>query len=322
MEVVRNIHRIEVPLGERLIYLYLLTGGERTLLVDTGLDASPRDYVVPYLDSLDMQPEQIDYVLITHADFDHQGGNSSMRELAPNALFMCHLLDRAQIESIDRVIEERYSEFQADHGIDETDESKAWIRANNRSDVPIDIALTGGEIIRLGADWEVEALHTPGHSCGHVSLYDRRNRTAIIADATLYHCVPTKTGAPAFPPTYRYVDTYLATMHRFQGMLIDTLLTSHYAMDLRGPAVQEFLGESRAFVDRVDAVVCEALQSADTPCTTRELIDVLSPLLGEWPAASGIYLVFPLVGHLERLREHGRVTTERRGDVLVWRWKG
>jgi len=37
-EVAHGIHRVEAPLGDRYVCLYLLAGEEAALLVDTGLD--------------------------------------------------------------------------------------------------------------------------------------------------------------------------------------------------------------------------------------------------------------------------------------------
>jgi glyoxylase-like metal-dependent hydrolase (beta-lactamase superfamily II) len=102
MECARGIHRVEAPLGDRIVCLFLLVGEDRTLLVDTGIDETPRASLVPYLSELAIGPERIDYVLITHADLDHQGGNAALRELAPSATFLCHELDRPLIESTDR----------------------------------------------------------------------------------------------------------------------------------------------------------------------------------------------------------------------------
>ncbi|HEY3018616.1 MAG TPA: MBL fold metallo-hydrolase [Solirubrobacteraceae bacterium] len=320
MEVAPGIHRIEAPLGDRFVALYLLAGEESTLLVDTGLDETPRSVLLPYLGGAGIDPRRVRYVLTTHADFDHTGGNASFREIAPEAVTLCHWLDRPLVESIERMIADRYGEFAADHGIDDSEETKSWIRANARH-VPVDVALAGGEEIRLGPDWRVEVLHTPGHSRGHLSVHDPRSRSVVIADTTLWNAVLTRDGAPAFPPTYRYVDTYLASLHRLQGMEIETLLTSHYPV-FRGAAVAEFLGESRAFVDRVDASLREELSRAGTARTTRDLIESLGPRLGTWPAAAGVYLVFPLVGHLERLLQYGRVAAERRDRFVAWRWLG
>ncbi len=319
MEVAPGIHRIEAPLGERFVAMYLLVGDECALLLDTGLDKMPDEYVAPYLAQIGVPASKIRYVINSHADFDHTAGNASAKALAPNAIFMCHRLDQAMVEDIERMISDRYGEFAVDHGIDETEESKQFIRDSSRH-VPIDIALSGGERIRLGADWTVEVLHTPGHSRGHLTIHDPRSATLIICDATLWNAVLFKNGKPAFPPTYRYVDTYLATMQRFAGMQPKMILTSHYPI-YTGAGIDEFLAESRAYVDRVDQALLDAIGNAATPPTLRELTEQLGPILGEWPAAASLYLVHPFQGHLERLVQYGWVETSRRDGLMTYRLK-
>lgn len=320
MEVVPGIHRIEVPLGERILCLYLLVGRERMLLVDTGSSQTPREHLVPYLESIGRSTRQIDYVVITHSDWDHQGGIVSLREVAPHALLMCHPLDRPLIESIDQLIEKRYGEFQEEHKIDESAEAKIWIRQNNQSEAPIDLTLTGGETLLLEDNWRIQMWHTPGHSLGHLSLYDIRNRAAIIADAALWNCVPTRDGNPSLPPTYRYVESYLSTIRALSRTPIDSLLTAHYPV-LRGPEVLDFLGESRNFADRLGSMLRRELSLAKGACTTRQLIEALSPHLGGWPTEAGIYLVFPVMGHLEELERLGRIEKIRCEGTVQWLWK-
>jgi glyoxylase-like metal-dependent hydrolase (beta-lactamase superfamily II) len=317
MEVAPGIHRIETPLGNRVLCVFLFAGDEHMLLVDTGLDATPRAAIIPYIEAAGLEVRRMRYVLTTHADFDHMGGNAALREIAPTVIFMCHELDRPMIEDVDRLIAQNYSQFRVDHGIDESDDAKAAIRANARG-VPIDLSLAGGERLRLGADWTVEILHTPGHTRGHLSVYDPRSLTAVITDTALWHGLVTAEGAPAFPPTYRFVDAYVASTQRLQGLRINTLLTSHYPVQA-GAVVQEFLAETRTYVDRVDAALRDELRRGGAVKTTRELIDALGPRLGEW--ADNTYLVYPLVGHLERLQHYGPVEATRQDGLVVWRWR-
>lgn len=317
MEVAPRIHRIEAPFMGRFVCLYLLTGDRHALLIDTGTDAMPQQVLAPYLKRIGLDPARIRYVLNSHCDFDHVAGNGAVRELCPDAVFMCHALDRAMTEDIEAMIRDRYCEFEADHGISDGDEAKQFVRANSRT-IPMDLLLRGGESLRLGEDWWVEVLHTPGHSHGHVSVLDESSRSLILCDATLYNAVLLADGKPAFPPTYRYVDTYVATMERFMGLQVEALLTSHYPV-YRGTAVAEFLGESRAFVDRVDAALARELQGGTR--TLKELTESLSPRLGEWPETSAPFLAYPLLGHLERMVQYGLAQTGRRDGRLTYRWK-
>ena len=318
MEIVAGIHRLEVPLGDRFVCIFLLIGSKGVLVLDTGMDDTPAQNIAAYLEALGIPPTRVIYAINSHADIDHTGGNLSLREIAPNAVFMCHELDRPMVEDLDLMITARYSQFAADHAIDDAKEAKAWMRANARH-CPIDLGLSGGETIHLGDDWRIDILLTPGHTRGHITLYDRRSRTALISDAALWNGLLTTNGQPAFPPTYRYVETYLSTIHMLQSLPIDTLLTGHYPV-YQGADIAEFLGESRSYVDRVERTLIEFLQSAQEPQSLRELIAALRSKLGEWPEGAEILLDFPLTGHLERLIHMRKVRTGRRDNLLVYSW--
>jgi glyoxylase-like metal-dependent hydrolase (beta-lactamase superfamily II) len=317
MEIAPGIHRIIAPLGERFNAIYLFIGSQAALIVDTGLHPDPRATIVPYLDAIELDRSRVRYIVNTHGDFDHMGGNAAIHELLPDALLMCGEEDRLLVEDVERMIAERYGEFAVEHGLDDSDETKAWIRDNAKA-VPIDIGLSGGERVHLGDGWNLEILHTPGHSLGSISVWDPRSRSLAIGDAVLWNAVLLATGEPAFPPTYRYVAPYLATIERLQGMAIERLLTGHYPL-YEGSAVAEFLDGSRAYVDRVDEALLAELRDA-APVTLAELTVSLGPVLGDWPAAANQYLCYPLLGHLERLERQGVATrTASSGKEVAWR---
>ena len=318
MEITPGIHRIVAPLGERFNAIYLFRGTRASLIVDTGLVADPAGSIAPYASAIGLQPSDVRYIVNTHGDFDHMGGNAAMRALFPEALLMCGEEDRALVEDVDRMIAERYGEFALDHGLDDTDETKAWIREQAQA-VPVDVGLTGGERIRLADDWHVEILHTPGHSLGSVSVWDARSGSLAIGDAVLGSAVLLADGAAAFPPTYRFVESYAATIQRLQGMPVERLMTSHYPLYEGRAAVAGFLDESRAYVDRVDAALRDELATGGT-LTLAKLTRRLGATLGDWPEPAGQYLCYPLLGHLERLERRGRATRIRElGREVAWR---
>ena len=56
MEIAPGIHRIVAPLGERFVAVYLLVENGDALLIDTGMDDTPRTYITPYLDQIGLAP--------------------------------------------------------------------------------------------------------------------------------------------------------------------------------------------------------------------------------------------------------------------------
>lgn len=312
-----GIHIIESALGDRIMRQFLLAGDCGALLVNTGLHSTPFEHIVPYVESIGLDPSEVRYVLTSHSDFDHQGGNIAARKLFPRALFLCHDLDRTLIESTDLLIEERYGEFRVEHGIEDAPETSAWIRSVSRSETPIDIALKDKAHIRLGAGWMVEVLHTPGHSQGHLSIWDQRSQTAIIADAVLWRYLPTRDGKPAFPPTYRYVRPYRQTITRLRELKPAHLLTSHYPVK-SGAQVDTFFAESLDFADRFEERVYREIVESYSALTAQDLIERLSPRLGEWPPSAAQCLIYPLIGHLESLEKSGLIEAHRDKAFVTW----
>jgi glyoxylase-like metal-dependent hydrolase (beta-lactamase superfamily II) len=142
-EVAPGITRIESVLGPRPFSQYLLRD-ERSLLVDTGVKETPAEVLLPALGGL-----QPDIVLISHADVDHFGGNSAIREAAPCAVFCAHVADVPWIEDRELIMRERYGWYEA-YGVGYPEETVSWLRNAMGPDVPIDLQLRGGEVFRLG----------------------------------------------------------------------------------------------------------------------------------------------------------------------------
>src|ERR1700681_418303 len=106
-------------------------------------------------------------------------------------------------------------------------------------------------------------------------------------------------GRPAFPPTYRYVESYLATISRCEALRPELLLTAHYPT-MPSDAASDFLARSRMFVEKVDEVVLDELDRAGvTGLTLHDLLARANPRLGSWPSdANEGGLGFPVVGYL------------------------
>ncbi len=313
-EVAPGIHRIEGPLGDRYVATYLVVGEDAALLVDTGVDATPRGSILPYLDQIGLPAERLRWVVVTHCDVDHMGGNAAAREVLPAAAFVAGARDVELIEDVDAIVTRRYSEFASDHGIDIDDGFKSWCREVARA-TRIDVAVEGGFEIRLGGR-TVEVFATPGHSPGSISVWNAATRSAIIGDAVLGATIRTAAGEPAFPPTYRDVAPYRATIAALARRSPAWLLASHEPV-MDAAAAKSFLAGSLDYTGRLEDAALSALGEAVEPCTTNDLIERLAPLMGAWPRDAWMFLANGLVGHLEAAVEDGRVRTVA-GTPMRW----
>jgi len=279
MEILPGIHRIESDLGERFMCQYLLTGEDRKILVDTGLAGTPEAVIVPYLEGIGLSIEDVDEVLISHADVDHCGGNRALKGMKPSLRFLCGETDRAWIENRELMMAEIYR-WSEPYGFGPDGESVEWLRTELGGDSPVDTGLRGGETLRLGPDWRIEVLHLPGHTPGHLGLWDERSGAAIIIDAALEQGIYDREGTLLQPPRYFGAAAYRATIRRLRALNPEHLLTAHYP-PMQGGEVIGFLDRSLEFTDRVEEVVREGLRSGVTDLW--ELTRLADERLGPYP---------------------------------------
>ena len=315
MQLRPGLHRIPAPLGERFIALYLLEGPAGILLWDTGIASSITDTLLPYLAANAIPRERIRWAVNSHCDFDHTGGNAALLAAVPKVEFYAGADDVALTTDLQSLIDERYGEFRELDGFDDPPETTAYIRgvAHLVGDVR---PLHGGEAFDLG-DRVIEVLHTPGHSDGHLSLWDSERSALLIADAALGDTVPTAGGAPAFPPTYRDTDPYLASLRRFRRLDPELLLTAHYPV-YEGESVGAFLDLSERYTDMLDDAIAGVLDDGGA-YSTLELIHRIASAVGPWPLSAAEYLIFPVTGNLERMQRLGTVVVGDRDGRRTWR---
>ena len=222
----------------------------------------------------------------------------------PNALICCGERDRPMIEDLQIMIDDRYNEFAHDHGFAESQEAVDFIRTV-AFESKVDIGFAGNERIDLGGRM-VEILHTPGHSWGHLSVLDEQTGAVIIGDAVLGESVLLADGAPAFPPTYRFVEAYRSTIRLLKAYKPSEVLTSHYPR-YKGQLGLDFLDLSLAYTDRIEKICFETIQEVAKPITMLELIEIAHTRMGPWPDPAYKYLVYPVLGHLEVLESYGKI---------------
>jgi glyoxylase-like metal-dependent hydrolase (beta-lactamase superfamily II) len=276
-EVAPGIYRAESDIGPRFVAQYLLVGQERVVLVDTGLASTPDEALLPALEQVGAAP---DLIMISHADLDHCGGNRRMRERYPRAVFASHELDRRWIESNAAMLAENYL-WHEPYGLDEPDDQgRRQMLAQLGGDAPIDLGLRGGETIRLEPARRLEVLHLPGHSPGHIGLWDPQHRVAIIIDAVLYDGIYDRAGTKLIPPRYYDAAAYRKTIRRVCALEPELLLTAHYDPMSRAAAI-EFCVRSLGHVDAVEAIVRAGHDAGEV--RLRELTDRVNAELGPFP---------------------------------------
>ena len=232
MELLDGIHRIDAEVGGRPLYLFLFLG-ERNLLLDAGCAPTVAESVLPYLATLGLGPRDVDLLVITHCDVDHQGGAHALATANPDLRIACGVLDRELVSDPEVIMARRYHGFRDEHGIDYDDEASAWLREMCGERRPVDSVFAGGETIDLGGGTELRVLHVPGHSPGHLALQDARTGALFSGDCVQGSVYLGLDGTRKLCPTYTDVDPYLVREGRGRTMRMRSLLAIRYRFPAR-----------------------------------------------------------------------------------------
>jgi glyoxylase-like metal-dependent hydrolase (beta-lactamase superfamily II) len=305
-----GVYLLEGDVGGRPLQVVYLRGSSASLMFDSGCANDPIRFILPQLLEADGDPQALTWIVNSHPDLDHVGGNALLKAHAPQARLLCGFPDREACTGGKNLVRLRYETFRADHNIFYAGEVLDWIVSGSGTVTPIDLVLCGGERFWLSEDWELEVIHVPGHSKGHLALLDHKHQALYAADALHGDGYRGLDGTMKLCPTYIDVDDYLATSHLIEQLPISTYVGSHWAV-LHGAEIAEFCKLSRDFVNRLEKLLLEQLQ---VPQTLLNLCHALGPSLGDWSRAVDSDLVYAIHGHLIRLVKEQQITAHLRTE--------
>jgi len=312
MELYNHVHQIQSLFDGRNLFQYLLVG-QNTVLVDTGIATTPDKVIFPYMERLGLSPDKLTLAVTTHSDLDHQGGNDAIKVQSPRTILSCGEADRELVESPRKLFDQRYNFLRTEHDVGFDPDPGPDAGRLRR----MDLTFSGGETIRVDDDWTLEVLHVPGHSRGHLALYDTKNKTAFVGDAIHGRGCPKAEGGMAIPVTYYYVDTYLSTLRYFESLEINTLYSGHWP-NMSGEEIADFINESRRTTEVLDRAILSSLSKHPSGLNMKELIDVVSNAVGDWPKETWTVAMFSVKGHMDRLEELNKVRTVRGTRPVKW----
>ncbi len=307
-----GVHLFELPLpfslGTVNVYLVRLTHG--FLLIDCGMNT---DACFAALDSarqsLGVEWREIHEILLTHIHPDHMGLAPRLLALTGASLSM-HPSDAlllARITSSDdrrRTDEQLAGAGSPPETIAETHWAFAEIGKNFQELQPRTL-LSGGETIAIEGG-TLEVIWTPGHSPGHLCLYDAQRRLLFSGDHILEHISPKVGWQPEDDP----LGAYLQSLRNIEALDIDLILPSH-GFPFRGHRewIAGALAHHRERCDRILEFLNEGAK------TSHELVCKL------WtrPLSPFHYrfAVYEVLAHLEYLRRLEQVTPNR-AKITQW----
>jgi len=270
-EIIPGVRRLVAPNPSAMTH-----HGTNTYIIGHGkvavIDPGPDDlnHRAALLAALAQRGERISHILLTHTHLDHCAGLEALRRVTG-----------AQTAGFGSV------------GLRETDTLGPGGRSFADGNFKPDIALADGAAL-AGEDWEITALHTPGHAPDHLCYAFAPAQALFSGD----HVMGWNTSVIA--PPEGHMDGYLASLHR--------LLKHDHAVYFpgHGARIEQPQRLVKAFIMHRrwrESEIVEAMKAGATsvPEITERTYAGLAENLIQAARLS-------VLAHLERLVEHGRAT--------------
>lgn len=200
-------------LGTRSFPVYL-SMGDYGMIIEGGTGATST-IIIEQLKELGIEPERIKYLVLTHSHADHIGAVPHLKRRWPHLKIIAGQMAAKLLKS-----EEMFSGFRSmDRALADIMLSKGDIRVlppeldNYVFDV--DMVVKEGDRLDLGSGIVWTVYDATGHSPCHIALYEEKEGTLVIGDATGFY-VPEK---DIFWPNYfNSLEAYCNSIRKLSSL--------------------------------------------------------------------------------------------------------
>ena len=307
--VTQNLWRLDIPLeGNPLKNLnsYLIVG-ERSLLIDTGFRwESCRAAMERQLAEIGVDRDRMD-IFLTHLHSDHTGlaptlirpgcriyigridgpgVEDAMDDAAWQALYTAYVQDGFTWEEIDHLWDKNPAQGAA---------PEVWDQYQDLED---------GDVLSYGGH-DLRCVLTPGHTPGHMCLYEAESKWLFSGDHVLFHISPNICRWSSMPDA---LGSYLESLQKVRDLPVELLLPAH----------RQETGDLTARVDELTAHHLRRIENAwqtvreEPGLTAYEIAGrmrwkIRSRSWEDFPLTQKFFAVGEALAHLDYLEVRGRI---------------
>jgi len=324
-EVFPNLYKLRIPLpipSLRYLNSYLVKAEDQCLLIDTGMcnDLAFKE-LRRQLAEIGIEPQNLTEILVTHFHIDHAGLVPRLRKLSGAKL----LLSTKETRATRLVTSKRHwgywMDFCEDAGM--PTETFEQMVGSSPSHLYLEVyeelckpsrSLKNGDELSLG-EYGFRVVFTPGHSPGHICLYESERRLLVAGDHILLNITPHVT---QWREESNPLAEYLASLEKVGKLDVDVVLPGHGELftDHR-KRIRELGGHHKARAREIlSELQTERLTAYEIASRIRW--DVEFPSWDKFPAFQKLLAVGETLAHLKFLEEQNQVGKVKLGKALLY----
>jgi glyoxylase-like metal-dependent hydrolase (beta-lactamase superfamily II) len=318
-EILPDLYRIEVPLpGSPLkaTNSYVIKGAERSLIIDTGWNREDcMTALVSGLKECGVDLQQADF-FITHMHADHSGLVSTLAVEGARIYF-----GRADAEIIKSSTPEHWEEmidFARKNGFPGEELEKAIGSHPGRRyspDTSLNLyVLKDGDTISIG-DYLFKCIETPGHTAGHICLYEPGRKIFICGDHILFNITPNIT--LSFEER-NSLKEYLMSLDKVYDLDVELVLPGHRSIFRnQKERIRELKQHHQTRLNEIISILGKGKQNA-FQIASKMTWDIGYKSWDLFPPAQKLFAFGEALAHLKYLEEEGEVERQIEGQGLVF----
>lgn len=320
--VLPDIYRIEIPLPRsplKALNSYLVKSDGRCLLIDTGHNREEcKQEMVTSLKKLGADLARTDF-FITHLHVDHI---ELVADLATDTsrIYFNHKEAR-MVNADEEAIEKRWQErsaFYMSNGLsgaelEQVTKSHPFHLYGLKQRVVFSV-LREGDVLDFG-DYSFRCVETPGHSPGHVCLYESDRQVLFSGDHILFDITPNIT---YWPEMENPLGQYLSSLDKVYEFDVDIVLPGHRKVS--GNHRQRIMELRTHHQARLNEVL-SALEKGEKlafQVAPRLSWNLKARSWADFPAVQKWFALGETIAHLEYLERKGAVKSARENNRILY----
>jgi glyoxylase-like metal-dependent hydrolase (beta-lactamase superfamily II) len=319
-EIVSDFYRIEIPLPEvflKSINSYVIRDKERNLIIDTGMhDDECYNAMQEALRQLDIDLNKTDFFM-THSHGDHLG-------LVPRLIHNGSVvyIDEMEANVISRIVSgDIFSDIRdllLLSGFPEKDPEKILPphigrEFKSREALPYRFIKETDTIERGG--FHFTCVSTPGHSRGHMCLYEPHKKILIAGDHLLGDITP---GIQGRVGNQNPLKQYLSSLDKVYALDIDLVLPGHRtSFGNHRARIKELKEHHRQRNDEALSILREGSRTI-YQTASRMTWNVDFDSWDSFPVVQSFFATGETFAHLQYLEDIGAIERKMEGQVAIY----
>ncbi len=320
-EILPGLYRIIVPLpGNPLkeINSYVLPSSDRNLVIDTGMNRPACKQVLePALEHLGVDLGKTDF-FITHLHADHQGMVAGLLREGSRAFMAEADASRLKAGTTAHARKTPMGDYAAKSGFPEEELRYAMVNHPGFKYGPEAVVdyldVKEGDVFQVG-DYRLEVVATPGHTLGHLCLYEPEQKLFFSGDHVLGDITPNIQGMSDEVDPLAF---YLQSLKKVQDMEVKLCLPGHrsFITDFK-KRVLELIEHHRVRANEVLTILENQFQTA-YQTASQMTWDIVAKSWDDFPIMQKWFATAEAISHLIFLENLNLVRREVRNGLIYF----